>query len=76
MTDFTIKRVRQVVTLKRSAPTILRITNKESRKITIKPSGLRGPQGERGEQGPPGPIGGLDNLDMPDFTLIFDNALV
>jgi hypothetical protein len=35
----------------------------------------RGPPGPAGPAGPQGPVGDADS-DLPDFTLLFDNALI
>lgn len=76
MNSVTVKRVTHHVSIKRGEPTAIRVVTRNNNTVSVKPTGLRGPQGERGEQGPPGPIGNLDNLDLPDFTLIFENQLV
>lgn len=42
MSDLTVKRVSQTLTVKRGEPTALRIRVKEERTVSVKPSGLRG----------------------------------
>ena len=79
MSDLTVQHVSQTLTVKRGEPTALRIRVKEQRTVSVKATGLRGPQGERGdkgETGPMGPVGSFDDADLPDFSLIFENQFV
>lgn len=79
MSNLTVKRVQQTLTAKRGVPTVVRVSTKQNSTVTVKATGIRGPQGERGEQGPTGavgPAGDPNKIDAPDFTLIFDNQLV
>lgn len=57
MSSLTVRRVQQTLIVMRGAPSVLRVANKSSNTITVKPSGIRGPQGERGIQGAQGSRG-------------------
>lgn len=65
----------QSITIKgQSLPTVT-IATAPAASIRLATAAPRGPEGPQGPAGPAGPVGSVD-IDVPDFTVIFRNALI